>query len=199
VVIKELCAELDGFTLHAAVRVEPQQSSRLEHLCRYVTRPPLSTERLSLDEQGNVVHELRVPHRDGTTHFVFDPLAFIERLAALVPPPRMHQLTYHGVLAPAASWRSDIVPGRVRERPSSGAGSGGSVVACSRYSWPELMRRVFAVDVLKCPKCGSRRRWIAAITERKVIEKILEHLGLESTLPRPAPARASPQLELVFD
>ena len=40
----------------------------------------------------------------------------IERLAALVPPPRMHQLTYHGVLAPSASWRSEIVPGGERER-----------------------------------------------------------------------------------
>jgi len=66
VVVEELCAELDGFTLHAAVRVKPEESARLEHLCRYVTRPPLSTERLSSDEQGNVVHELRVPYRDGS-------------------------------------------------------------------------------------------------------------------------------------
>ena len=69
---------------------------------------------------------------------------------------------------------------------------------CSRYSWAELLRRVFSVDVLKCLKCGSRRRWIAAITEPDVISRILEHLGLESVLPTPAPARASPQLELVF-
>ena len=36
------------------------------------------------------------------------------------------------------------------------------------------------------------------VAERNVIERILEHLGLESVLPGPAPARASPQLELVF-
>ena len=59
---------------------------------------------------------------------------------------------------------------------------------------------MFAVDVLKCGKCGSRRRWIKAITERNVITiRILVRLGLASVLPRPAPARASPQLELVFD
>jgi hypothetical protein len=196
VVIKELCADLDGFTLHAAVRVESKEGSRLEHLCRYVTRPPLSTERLSLDEQGRVVQELRVPFRDGTTHFVFDPLVFIERLAALVPPARMHQLTYHGVLAPAASWRSEIVPRRVQER--RGSGSKSSVGPCSRYTWPELMRRVFSVDVLKCAKCGSRRRWIAAITSPEVIVRVLEYLGLASVMPTPAPARASPQGELVF-
>ena len=37
--------------------------------------------------------------------------AFIERLAALVPRPRAHQQTYHGVLAPAAAYRDLIVPG----------------------------------------------------------------------------------------
>ena len=64
VVIKELCAELDGFTLHAATRIKADESARLEHLLRYVTRPALSAERLSLNEQGKVVHELRVPYRD---------------------------------------------------------------------------------------------------------------------------------------
>ena len=198
VVIKELCAELDGFTLHAAVRVREDESSRLEHLCRYIARPALSAKRLSLNEEGKVVLELRVPFRDGTTHFVFDPLVFIERLAALVPPPRMHMLTYHGVLAPGASWRSDIVPGRAPERAGSERGKGLVAGPCSRYSWPELMRRVFAIDVLKCHVCGSRRRWIAAITEQEAITKILEHLGLQSALPSPAPARPPPQPEFAF-
>ncbi len=38
-VLKELCAELDGFSLHAAVRVPAGERSRLEHLCRHVARP----------------------------------------------------------------------------------------------------------------------------------------------------------------
>jgi len=197
VVKKKLCAELDGFTLHAAVRVAGDDRSALEHLCRYVTRPALSSERLSLDEAGRVVLELRVPYRDGTTHFVFEPLVFIERLAALVPPPRMHQLTYHGVLAPAASWRSWIVPGEGGEVRRSSKG-GCASRPCARYSWPELLARVFSVDVLKCHVCGSRRRWISAITEGPVISRILEHLGLESVAPTPAPARPPPQLELVY-
>ena len=50
-----------------------------------VARPPLAAERLSLLPDGRVAHQLRRPWRDGTTHFIFDPLTFIERLAALVP------------------------------------------------------------------------------------------------------------------
>jgi hypothetical protein len=47
---------------------------------------------------------------DGSTRLVFEPLATIERLAALVPPPRPHQLTYPGVLLPPQAWCSGIVP-----------------------------------------------------------------------------------------
>jgi hypothetical protein len=45
---------------------------------------------------------LRRTWSDGTSAIVFEPLAFLERLAALVSRPRAHLLTYHGVLAPAA-------------------------------------------------------------------------------------------------
>ena len=200
-VTKELCAELDGFSLHAAVRIEAGETSRLEHLCRYVARPPVSTKRLSLTRNGKVLYQLRVPFRDGTSHFVFEPLVFIERLAALVPPPRMHQLTYHGVLAPGASRRSEIVPRRVGERPGpcTGSGKGSATRPCSKYSWSELMERVFSVDVLRCANCGSRRRWIAAITQAEVIIRILEHLKLPSSAPEPMPARSPPQQWLEFE
>ena len=66
VVVKELCAELDGFSLHAAVRVEAQERSRLEHLCRYIARPPFSNNRLSFSRSGKIVLALRAPFRDGS-------------------------------------------------------------------------------------------------------------------------------------
>jgi len=197
VVIKELCAELDGFSLHAAVKIEAGETSRLEHLCRYIARPPLSNKRLSLTPDGRVVHELRRPFRDGTTHFVFEPLVFIERLAALVPPPRLHQRTYHGVLAPASSWRSDIVPASAARRQPACSSSG--VLPLHRYSFAELMKRVFRIDVLKCATCGSERRPIAAITSGEALAKILEHLDLPSVVIDPPPPRAPPQLELGFE
>ncbi len=51
--------------------------------------------------------------RDGTTHVVFEPLELIERLVALIPPPRAHQVRYHGVLAPCAGYRDAVVPGHL--------------------------------------------------------------------------------------
>jgi hypothetical protein len=61
--------------------------------------------------------------RDGTTHVVFETLVFLERLAALVPPPRMQMLTYHGVLAPSSSWRDEVVPKVARPPSSHGDGA----------------------------------------------------------------------------
>jgi hypothetical protein len=72
----------------------------LEHLCRYITRPAIANERLKRNRTGQVVLQLKSAYKDGTTHIVMEPLEFMERLATLVPRPRLHLIRFHGVLAP---------------------------------------------------------------------------------------------------
>jgi len=208
----ELCCDVDGFSLHAKVRIAAHDRDGLERLCRYVNRPPIKLERLSLARDGKVIYALRRRWRDGTSAIQFEPLDFLARLAALVPRPRAHLLTYHGVLAPAATWRELIVP-----RPPSSAGGtrGGShgeqphepssefapspnarqAKRRTRSTWAELMLRAFSIDVLTCPHCGGLRELIAFLTDGLVVRKILEHLGLPTEPPRLAPARAPPEFE----
>jgi hypothetical protein len=107
---QRLCADIDGFNLHAAVRVEAHDRKRLEQQCRSITRPALSEERLQLNAVGQVELKLKTPWGDGTTHLVMSPLEFMQRLAALVPRPRLHLIRYHGVLAPNARLRPLVVP-----------------------------------------------------------------------------------------
>jgi hypothetical protein len=194
-----LCASLDGFSLHAKVALEADDHAGRERLCRYLARPAIASERLSLAEDGRVVYRLRRHWRDGTRAIVFAPLDFIARLAALVPRPRVHLLTYHGVLAPAAQWRDWIVPGEPRShRHAPGSLTDGSLPpahAKKRATWAELLKRVFEIDVLNCPWCGGQRRLIALITDGAVIRKILEHLGLPTAAPLLAPARSPPELD----
>ncbi|MBC8451317.1 MAG: transposase, partial [Planctomycetes bacterium] len=197
-----LCAEVNGFSLHAAVRIPAHDRARLEHLCRYVARPPFASARLKWSRRGRLLYELRNPWRDGTTHIVFEPHVFLERLAALIPPPRVPLQTYHGVLAPSASWRDDVVKSRV-SAPRTGDTSeekkrGSARRPPHRYLWAELMRRVFGFEVLRCKVCRSKRRLISMITERSTIVRILAHLGLDTNPPSIQPARAPPQLELGF-
>jgi hypothetical protein len=70
-----LLARVAGFSLHAARVCEAHQRSRLERLCRYITRPPIANERLSGDGQGRVVYQYKHPFRDGLTYVVLEPLS----------------------------------------------------------------------------------------------------------------------------
>jgi hypothetical protein len=187
-----LCADIDGFSLHAAVRVEAHDRKRLEQLCRYITRPALCDERVQLNAAGQVELKLKTPWRDGTTQLVMSPLEFMQRLAALVPRPRLHLIRFHGVMAPNAKLRPLVVPqrpevqGRTSEVAAASECETETVQARPhRISWARLLKRVFDIDMQHCPNCGAGElKIIAAIFERPVIEKILSHLGLD---PQPPP------------
>lgn len=55
------------------------------------------------------------------------------------------------------------------------------------------VKRTFAIDVLKCEKCGGKMKVIATIEDPEVIVKILKHLGLSWEVPERAPPCAPPQ------
>jgi Putative transposase len=80
-----LYANLNGFSLHAAVRCRAGERQKLEHLCRYITRPALANGRLTCNPAGQVVLRLKTAYRNGTTHIVLSPLEFMQRLAAPAP------------------------------------------------------------------------------------------------------------------
>jgi hypothetical protein len=79
-----LCADIDGFSLHAAVRCEAHDRKRLERLCRYITRPALSDERVQCNAAGQVEWKLKTPWCDGTTHLRMLPLEFMQQPVATV-------------------------------------------------------------------------------------------------------------------
>jgi Putative transposase len=108
-----LCANLEGFGLHAAVRCASHERKPLEQLCRYITRPAFANERVRCNATGQVVLTLKTPWRDGTTHLVMSPLEFMQRLAELVPRARLHLIRFHGVLAPNAN-RNRSLTGEVQ-------------------------------------------------------------------------------------
>lgn len=105
-------AKQAGFSLHAGVCAEAHQRNKLERLCRYITRPAVSEQRISFTPSGNIRYELKTPYRDGTTHVIFEPLDFIARLAALVPPPRVNLTRYHGMFAPNSHHRALVTPAK---------------------------------------------------------------------------------------
>jgi hypothetical protein len=178
-----------GFDLHANVRVGPLDRRGREHLVQYVLRPALAQQRLRRLPDGRVVLTLQRPWRDGTRALIFPPLTVLERLAALTPRPRVNLLLYHGILAPNAPWRPEVVPEGVGEADLEEPGRDAIAPTCRHVAWATLMRRIFEIDVLACPRCGGRMRVLATIEEPGVVEKILRHVGLaaEPVVPRAPP------------
>jgi len=195
-----LCAMTQGFSLHAAVYCAPYEREKLEKLCRYITRPAVSEDRLSLQPSGDIVLKLKTKYSDGTSHLLFSGLEFVEKLAALVPPPRIHLTRFFGCLAPHAKIRSQIVP-KTQIVPEAATATCGDPTTSDpakkkrRMGWAELLARVFAIDMLHCPSCQSENfKPVAAILELTAIRKILSHLGLPDKPPDIAPPRLPAQL-----
>ena len=183
-----LLARMYGFSLHAGTVCEAHQRSKLERLCRYITRPPIATKRLSVDDLGQVVYRYKRPFRDGSTHVVLEPLDFIARLAALVPRPRLNLTRFHGIFAPNFKHRDKIVPRRPRGKVDSDK-------PLAPMNWAQRLKRVFKIDIEHCPECGGNVRVIACIEDPQLIAIILAHVrGREAATAENA-ARAPPQAD----
>ena len=148
---------------------------------------------------GRVWSSCAATWSDGTTHLLFEPVEFLEKLAALTPRPAINLVLYHGVLAPYARWRPDVVAyGRSEGDPATGPketmgraeGERRGAAKPRYWTWAALMCRAFDLDVLRCPRCAGRMELIATIDDPAVIARILAHLGLPGARDGPEPAAA---------
>ena len=140
-------------------------------------------------------------------------MELIDRIAALVPPPRTHRHRYFGVLAPNSPHRAAVTemahsaaeqpvqPAQVQARGALGVrnplptqAQPAQLVSAKRpahYLWAVLIARIHEVFPL-CPICGGQMRIIAFITYSVDIRQILEHIGADSEPPHITPTRGPP-------
>ncbi|PSQ91035.1 MAG: hypothetical protein BRD57_05445, partial [Proteobacteria bacterium SW_6_67_9] len=149
------------------------------------------------------------PRPDVCGELTLSPPELIERVAALVPPPRRHRLRYYGVLVPNA-WLRPAVTAMAPEQAAEGSalGRGDNRQAFptaadegapqqvgaskARCLWALLLARIYEAFPLTRPHCAGEMRLIALVTDPGSIEAILAHMG-EPTRPPPlAPARDPP-------
>ena len=154
---------------------------------------------------------------------ILTPLELIDRIAALVPPPRTHRHRYYGVLAPNSPLRAAVTapaaaPAQaspVQMQPDAKSADRGDSTHGPRaldnpivpapepaptkrpahHLWAVLIARIYEVFPLVCAICGGQMRIIAFITHRADIRQILDHIGVESEPPHIAPARGPPLWE----
>ena len=192
----ERCASYRGFSLHANVSCQSAEREKLEHMVRYIARPPVAIDRLSSRTDGLITYRMKKKYRDGTEVLLFSPMELMEKLAALVPKPRAHITRYHGLFAPHSKNRKKVVLSEIKKVLEAGSvAKDEKPDAQKRMSWAKLLNRVFKIDVTECQFCRGEVKVLAAVLERKAIEKILNHLGLPTEPPTIHPARPPPQAQ----
>ena len=207
----EPVAEVGGINVHAKRSVDGRDRAQLERMCRYLVRPPIAQDRLERLPDGRVRYTMKRVWRDGTHAIVLSPETLMARLCAMVPPPRMHLIRFHGVLASHASRRREVVPAAPKPlaTPEQLSLFGEpndtepSDTEPSRKSWSWMVRHVFLEDVSRCPKCSGNMRWVEVATTPEAIARLVAAHDRASPEPpstrRPAMrAPPSPQMVLPF-
>jgi hypothetical protein len=181
------CATINGFNLQAATFVGWADRRRLEELVAYMTRPPLATFRLSVNDDGDLVYAMKRVFADGTRAVILSPMELIEKLCAMVPPPRAHQSLYTGVFSSHSQWRNLVVLD-----PKARKGFNPETIDKTKvknHRRAKLLKRMFRIDVGICPKCGSDMEIRSAVHDPASIQRYMRHLGLPEHPPTITTAR----------
>jgi hypothetical protein len=184
------------------VDIAPERREKLERLCRYVSCPPVATERLALTASGQGRYTLKTPYRDGTTHLVLEPLDLMARLAALVPPPRRHLTRFHGVFAPHSQLRAAVTPAH------RGVGAAKQPVADPAQpppprhvamGWAQRLKRVFGIEIDTCQRCGGTLSIVASIEYQRRARSFGRETGArrQPFARVPGQGEVTPDVELV--
>ena len=63
--------------------------------------------------------------------------------------------------------------------------------------WAEMIRKVYEVDPMACPKCGGSMKVVAFITDYAAVDRIVDHLNLTFVAEKPPPSRVIEQVTLI--
>jgi hypothetical protein len=179
-----------GFSVY---RGEPVDDTEGRHaLAEHLSRAPFSLERMTVTSNADsVIYRGEHYHPGlGRNFEVTDPLEWIARITSHIPRKGAKQVIYYGSYSQA--WR-----GRERRQGISTTENDQKALleqhhsSCSsrrRRMWAILLRKVWDIDALRCPRCGGRMKAISVIEQPSVIRRILEHLELwDEGEPRPPP------------
>ena len=152
-----------------------------------MVRPILALDRLSFLER-----EGRVGYRhgdDGAELERMDYLELIARVTSHIPDKGQVMVRYYGLYANAhrgkvrKANRVPVVLGLIEEAPPPLTSKG----------WAEMIRKVYEVDPMICPRCGATMKIIAFLTDYAVVDKIIDHLKLTFVADKPPPAHLAYQ------
>jgi hypothetical protein len=177
-----------GFSVHNEVRILPGDSKGIENLAQYIIGNTFSLGKMSyIESTGTVIYRSKMSHGTNKKNFqTFSALEFIAAITQHIPDRLMQICRYYG-------WYSNRMRGDRNKAEKAGGEaieenieamnevivvSGFKPKKIPQLMWRECIKKIWEVDPLLCPHCGSLMKLISFIYQHKVIRKILDHLGL---------------------
>jgi len=178
-----------GFSVHSRVRAKAKPEA--ERVGKYMTRQVLSLERLSfLEQEGKVGYR---SGQDGAESETMDYLEFIARVTSHIPDKGQVMVRYYGPDANAHR-------GRVRKAGISPFALRMAEEEEKRIpakGWAAMIRKVYEVNPMICPKCGGAMKVIAFITDYQAVDRIIDHLKLRFIAEKTPPAQVFTEVALM--
>ncbi|HAS16678.1 MAG TPA: hypothetical protein DCR39_01975 [Nitrospiraceae bacterium] len=155
-----------------------------ERLARYIIRPPVSLERLMYDRKNQQVF---YQGKDQTS--AYHPLDSCRRMSLHIPDKGEQLLRYYGWYSNKSRGLRKAVPALSEAKKDKRSPSLippveedlTHVLQTTALPWARLIRKIYEVDPLVCPKCQRPMKIGAFIEDDSTIQKILKHLGLWET------------------
>jgi len=138
-----------------------------------------------LTSEGQVRVTTPPDPRNGKTQLTLDPLDWIHAVVQQIPAPRQHMARYYGAYSNRKRKAIESA-GKEEEGVTLGGGGCGQPADAPegedayrrpRASWARLLHKIFEIDPLLCPKCGTEMKVVSVITEPEVVDKILQHIA----------------------
>jgi hypothetical protein len=137
-----------GFSVYGRHLILNEEPARLAHMARYAVRAPAALDRVTATEDGRVLLETPVDPHSGATTLVLEPIEWVRRITNQVPASKAHMVRYYGAYSNRARKLYRSEDGEVCVQ-----GGDPEPASASQASWARLLRQVFEVDPLACPRC----------------------------------------------
>ena len=174
-----------------SVRLDGGDHKARQALAQYIARAPLSLQKLTYDRaMGKVLYHTSFnPYFKQNTSLWSAP-DFIAHLTQFIPPWGARYIHYYGLYSSRCKARWHLLPHIARVAPQGWKQSHAEPMpsqaeatepttvshAACRSAWARLIAKVYEINPLLCPRCGSEMRLIAVITDPAEVRTILHHL-----------------------
>jgi len=174
-----------GFSVYTDTVVEFNRQNeksveQMGHIIRYITKAPVSLNRMTFKEKTVLLKgEFHPGHKQ---NFVaFTPSDFLAAYTSHIPNHRQKYVNYYGVY-------SNRTRGAKSTDEIYDMGGEGRAIDAEEHAsqktykktWAMLLNKIFEVDPLLCPKCGSRMVVTSVISDSQSIRETLSAMNMWS-------------------